>query len=212
MRRCFADRPGIVTLAVGALLSLLVATPGFSETASDLAASRAEEPGRIGRVVFAFKGDGDSGRWMIVNDGVMGGLSSSRMVLTENDTAVFEGDVSLENNGGFASVLSRPAPMPTAGTSRLVVRLRGDGRDYQLRIRTSDGFDGIAYRWDFTTRADEWVTLEAPYGDFVPTFRGLVLRDVPPIDPAVIRQLGFLIADKVEGPFRLEVDWIMAQE
>lgn len=49
-----------------------------------------------------------------------------------------------------------------------------------------------------------------PYRDFVPTYRGRILRDVPPIDPGVIRQLGFLIADKVEGPFRLEVDWIKA--
>ena len=46
--------------------------------------------------------------------------------------------------------------------------------------------------------------------NFVPTFRGRILRDVPPIDPGAIRQLGFLIADKVEGPFRLEVDWIKA--
>jgi monofunctional biosynthetic peptidoglycan transglycosylase len=162
------------------------------------------------RVLFAFEGDEGPGRWMIVNDGVMGGLSRSRIFLAEKNTAVFEGEISLANNGGFASVRSRPESMPTAGTLRLAVRVRGDGREYQLRIRTENAFDGVAYRWDFKTRADEWMTVEASYGDFVPTFRGRILRGVPPIDSGAIRQLGFLIADKEEGPFRLEVDWIKA--
>lgn len=162
------------------------------------------------KVLFAFEGGEGPGRWMIVNDGVMGGLSRSRMFVTDDDTAVFEGEVSLANNGGFASVRSRPGPLPTAGTSRLAVRVRGDGREYQLRIRTEDAFDGVAYRWSFKTRAGEWMTIEASYREFVPTFRGRILRDVPPIDPAAIRQIGFMIADKEEGPFRLEVDWIKA--
>ena len=90
------------------------------------------------------------------------------------------------------------------------MRVRGDGREYQLRIRTEDGFNGVAYRWNFTTRADEWMTIEAPYREFVPTFRGRIVRGVPPIDPDSIRHLGFLIADKQERRFRLEVDWIRA--
>jgi monofunctional biosynthetic peptidoglycan transglycosylase len=147
---------------------------------------------------------------MIVNDGVMGGLSRSQLLFSENNTAVFAGETSLANNGGFASVRSRPGAMPTAGTSRIAVRVRGDGREYQLRIRTEDAFDGVAYRWTFKTRADEWMTIEASYSDFVPTFRGRILPDVPPIDPGAIRQFGFLIADKKEGPFRLEIDSIKA--
>jgi monofunctional biosynthetic peptidoglycan transglycosylase len=171
-----------------------------------------EERSMTERVLFAFEGEEGPDRWMIVNDGVMGGLSRSRISLTEKNTAVFEGEVSLANNGGFASVRSRPEAMSTAGTSRLAVRVRGDGREYQLRIRTDDSFDGVAYRWNFMTRTDEWVTIEAPYRDFVPTFRGRTVRDFPPIDPGAIRQLGFLIADEVGGPFRLEVDWIKALE
>ena len=42
--------------------------------------------------------------WTIVNDGVMGGLSSSEIIETEEKTLIFSGLVSLENNGGFASV------------------------------------------------------------------------------------------------------------
>lgn len=147
---------------------------------------------------------------MIVNDGVMGGLSRSRISTTENDTAVFEGDTSLANNGGFASVRGRPPVMPSADSSRLAVRVRTDGREYQLRIRTGNDFDGVAYRWTFRTPADVWMTIEAPYRDFVPTYRGRVLRDVPPIDPGAIRQIGLMIADKREGAFRIEIDSIKA--
>ena len=152
-------------------------------------------------------------RWRAVSDQVMGGISQASIAhdtIDDRQCLRLTGDVCLENNGGFASVRSRPEAMPTAGTSRLAVRVRGDGREYQLRIRTDETFDGVAYRWSFKTRADEWMTIEAPYRDFVPTYRGRILRDVPPIDPGSIRQLGFLIADKVEGPFRLEVDWIKA--
>lgn len=162
------------------------------------------------QMLFSFERGEDLNRWTIVNDGVMGGLSSSRMVATETNTAIFEGDTSLENNGGFASVRGRPPVIPAADTSRLAVRVRTDGREYQLRIRTGNRFDGVAYRWTFQTPADVWTTIEAPYSEFVPTFRGRVLRDVQPIEPGAIRQIGLMIADKRQGPFRIEIDTIKA--
>jgi len=197
-------------LAATTLPWLLLSGPGGLWAASDSMDPRPEERVVTETMLFTFERGEGVDRWMTVNDGVMGGLSQSGMFLTEDDTAVFEGNVSLENNGGFASVRSRPEPLPTDGTSRVAVRVRGDGREYQLRIRTEDSFDGVAYRWSFKTRKDEWVTLEAPYADFVPTWRGRTPRNFPPIAASEIRQLGFLIADKEEGPFRLEVDWIKA--
>jgi NADH dehydrogenase [ubiquinone] 1 alpha subcomplex assembly factor 1 len=44
--------------------------------------------------------------------------------------------------------------------------------------------------------------------NLVPTFRGRVLSGEPPLDPAKVTSVGFLIADKQDGPFRLEVAWI----
>jgi monofunctional biosynthetic peptidoglycan transglycosylase len=41
--------------------------------------------------------------WRIVNDDVMGGISKSNLYLNSNGNLIFEGEVSLENNGGFAS-------------------------------------------------------------------------------------------------------------
>ena len=43
-------------------------------------------------------------KWGIVNDGVMGGISQSNIYLNEANNIIFAGNVSLENNGGFASI------------------------------------------------------------------------------------------------------------
>ena len=43
-----------------------------------------------------------------MNDGVMGGVSDGRFRVTERQTLEFYGTLSLENNGGFASVSSCP--------------------------------------------------------------------------------------------------------
>jgi monofunctional biosynthetic peptidoglycan transglycosylase len=148
--------------------------------------------------------------WFVVNDGVMGGLSTSSMQVSEDGTGVFAGRLSLENNGGFASVRTVPAVGDLSDFAGLLLRVRGDGRRYQLRLRTDSGFDGLAYRAEFETEPDSWITVVLPFDRFEPTFRGYVPRNAPPLDPGAIRQLGLLIGDKREGEFRLEVQLIIA--
>ncbi len=148
------------------------------------------------------------GDWYQVNDGVMGGRSSSAMRRSSDGTAVFEGDLSLENNGGFASVRTVLPEAALSGSSRLLLRVRGDGKRYQVRLRMSTGFDGIAYGAGFDTVADEWITVEIPLRSFEPSFRGRRPRGAPPLDPTNVRQLGVMLTDKQEGRFRLEIDWV----
>jgi hypothetical protein len=152
----------------------------------------------------------DEGNWFIVNDGVMGGVSSSTMTTTEAGTGLFSGELSLANNGGFASVRTAIAVPNLSSFAGIVLRVRGDGRRYQVRLRVDDRFDGIAYRAEFDTAPDEWTIVTLPFTSFVPTFRGYVPPGAPPLDPDAVRQLGFLIADKREGTFRLEVDYVTA--
>ena len=47
------------------------------------------------RVLFDFASPDGMDQWQIVNDGVMGGLSQSRMSATDGGTAIFEGTLSL---------------------------------------------------------------------------------------------------------------------
>ena len=146
--------------------------------------------------------------WAIVNDGVMGGLSSSEFVDSGAGFAVFQGELSLENNGGFASVRGLVPSGAMEQHSGLALRVRGDGRIYQVRLRTNRRFDGVAYMSEFQTRAGAWQTIEIPFSEFEATYRGMKPRGAPGLVPGEIRQLGLLIGDKVEGAFRLDVEWI----
>lgn len=148
--------------------------------------------------------------WMVVNDSVMGGISQSRPEITDRNTVVFSGNVSLENNGGFASIRHVAEPFGLDAGRGILVRVKGDGKKYQLRVRTSDRFDGMAYKVDFQTVKDGWREFRFPWSDFDATFRGRTIEDAPMLKPFNIRQVGFLIADKQEGSFHLEIAAIEA--
>ena len=149
--------------------------------------------------------------WFVVNDGVMGGVSSSTLQVTASGTGVFAGQLSLENNGGFASVRTEVTAPDLSAFAGLVLRVRGDGRRYLVRLRTHARFDGLAYQAEFDTESDRWTVVVLPFAAFVPTFRGYTPPNAAPLDPGAIRQLGLLIGDKREGPFRLEVGQIVAR-
>jgi hypothetical protein len=116
----------------------------------------------------------------------------------------------MENNGGFASARSAPVRENLTGLTAFVLRVRGDGRRYKFGVRTGAGSDTPLYQCSFTTKQGQWEEHRLAFTDFVPTFRGRVLTDVPPLSPAKVNSVGFLISDQQEGPFRLEVAWIQA--
>ena len=153
--------------------------------------------------------DEESEPWRTINDGVMGGVSSSGFLVKEG-IARFEGTVSLENNGGFASVRSRSRDYDISLFQGMVLRVRGDGKRYAFRLRTTSGFDGISYEARFKSVADQWITVRMPFKAFQPVFRGRVIRDAEPLDLKSVKTFGFLISDKQTGKFRLEIDWVNA--
>lgn len=161
------------------------------------------------KILFDFQTATNTAAWQVVNDDVMGGVSTSSIRLT-NGAAVFQGEVSLENNGGFASVRSLPARHDLAGCDTFVIRVRGDGRRYKFTARTDRSFDSAIYQTVFTTKKGAWEEHRLPLKQFVPTFRGRVLSGEPTLDPARVTSVGFLIADQQDGPFRLEIGWVHA--
>ena len=162
------------------------------------------------RMLLDFSRAENRDSWNIINDGVMGGISRSEIIFSDSGIAIFQGTVSLENNGGFASTRSGSRSYKLGNYSGLLLQIRGDGKDYQLRLRNDDNFDGISYRYRFTTKAETVQIIRAHFTDFEPVFRGRILDDAAPLSPENIQQLGFLIADKQSGTFRIEVDWIKA--
>jgi monofunctional biosynthetic peptidoglycan transglycosylase len=150
--------------------------------------------------------------WQAINDGVMGGLSQSQLSGTSAGTAVFMGVVSLENNGGFASVRMSLDEADLSEYDGLALRVLGDGKRYRLRLRSEDRSDAVAYQATFDTAGDVWQVVEIPFASFLPTYRGRTPRDAPPLDISKIRQIGFMIAGKQEGRFRLEIAWVRARK
>jgi monofunctional biosynthetic peptidoglycan transglycosylase len=150
----------------------------------------------------------DTVEWVTVHDNVMGGVSTGRLVRTGEGTGLFSGVLSLENNGGFASVRALIDRPDLALATGLEIRVRGDGRSYQLRLRMNDRFDGIAYTISFDTNAGEWSTHRLAFADFRPTYRGRTPGNATPLDPSRVRQIGVMLADKQPGSFSLEIDWM----
>ena len=75
----------------------------------------------------------------------------SRAVPTGDSPLVFVGEVSLDNNGGFASIRTAPQQHDLAGATGIVLRVRGDGKRYRVNLRTDATFDGIQYQAGFIT-------------------------------------------------------------
>jgi NADH dehydrogenase [ubiquinone] 1 alpha subcomplex assembly factor 1 len=158
--------------------------------------------------LFAFASPDAAAGWQAVNDGVMGGLSDGRFRITERQTMEFYGTLSLENNGGFASVRSRPRRLGLQAGDTLVARVRGDGREYQLNLYTAERMMAFSYRAPAQTRAGEWIEVRIPLDRFEATSFGRVIRGAGPVDPRSVTSIGFLLAEKTPGPFALEVAWI----
>lgn len=162
----------------------------------------------VATTLLDFDDASEAASWRAVDDVVMGGISRSGFELVEPGIARFSGHVSLENDGGFASVRTPPNDWDAAGATAFVLRVRGDGRAYKFTLRTGDAFDGIQYQARFGPPAGEWTDVRLPVVSFVPTFRGRVLHDAPPLDPSRVRVLGLMISDRQAGPFELLVDRI----
>ncbi|NOT29685.1 MAG: CIA30 family protein [Planctomycetes bacterium] len=161
-------------------------------------------------VVVDFGSAVEVGAWSAIDDVVMGGVSSSALVASDEGTALFTGAVSMDKGGGFASVRSPDRARALAGRQGLRVHSRGDGQRYKLRVRTSADFEGIAYQIPFVTQHLAWSTTELAFVDFVPVLRGRVVPGAAPLDPGAIVSFGFLISDRQAGRFRLDLARIEA--
>jgi hypothetical protein len=161
------------------------------------------------RVLASFETPDSTQNWVSVNDNVMGGISEGGFQRKESGTLLFEGDLSLENNGGFASIRTKPRTVDLSGMSGIAVRVRGDGRTYWVDLRVAGLSSVGSYRADLTTTRDEWTITRIPLENFKPQVFGRTLPG-PPIDPSKINSVGFTIADKKSGPFQLEVEYVKA--
>ncbi len=156
--------------------------------------------------LFDFTDPSAANAWHAIDDRVMGGISRSTLRHDTVGHAVFEGTVSVERNGGFASVRSSPGERGCA--EACLIELRGDNKRFKLSLLTDDGFDSLNYQASFAPKGTDWQTLHLALADFRATFRGREVTNAPPLDPAEIRQVGLMISDRQAGPFALSLSRI----
>jgi len=147
-------------------------------------------------------------QWQAIDDRVMGGLSSSRLRFDAAGWAVFEGEVSLQNQGGFASVRAPTRVLARAGVAGYQLNLLGDGRTYKFNLRTDDALDGVAYQASFKPPAGTWSEVTVLVAGMTPTYRGRLVPRAPRLQPERVRQVGWMVADGQAGAFALGIQQV----
>jgi len=144
------------------------------------------------------------GLWEAADDGLMGGISQSRFLVDHDGTGVFVGNLSLENQGGFASVRSPQMGIRLPRASGLRFHVRGDGHFYTACLHTQGLQPGTSYRCRFQPVAYEWQTIGLAFDEFVLMRYGQRVG-ISPVKPERICGLSLMISDRQEGAFALEV-------
>ena len=144
------------------------------------------------------------GKWRIQNDVVMGGKSESQLKMTQENYAHFTGRVSLENNGGFCSIHQTSENEPfiiDEGSDAFILNLKGDGKDYNFRIRTPKGRHSYAATFS-TNNNGAWETITIPLKSMQATYRGEIVN-VPNYNGENIVEMQLLIGNKKEENFEI---------
>ena len=145
-------------------------------------------------------------QWRVVDDIVMGGHSEGHFAITDEKHGRFFGDVSLRDGGGFSSVRYRfKEPVAVDPGQRIRLHLRGDGSEYQFRIKPEADID-YAYVFPIAT-SGEWETVLVPLGEMYPVRRGKPL-DRPNFTGTRLAEMSFLIANHREQAFQLLIDYL----
>jgi len=140
----------------------------------------------------------------IVNDGVMGGISQSSL-RQDAQGMFFEGLISLENNGGFASM--RSSIQFPKGTQQIELLAKGDGKRYKLILRTELA-PRVTYAADFIAEPT-WQTYRFNTSQFKSTFRGQAV-DAPPLSFSDVTELGILISNNQSGSFAIQLKKLLS--
>lgn len=156
------------------------------------------------RTLFDFDSPRGLADWQIVNDGVMGGRSSSKVAMPSKGEMLFSGNLSLENNGGFASTRSRAKALQLQSGDTIVLEVKGDGRKYTFNAYVPRRRMAFSYRTEFKTTKDEWTEVRIPLDQLVATSFGRVVRGLS-LDPAEVSSIGILLGDKKPGPFQIAI-------
>lgn len=156
-------------------------------------------------LLFDFNPKSNLDSWQVVDDVVMGGESTSKFGLNSEGNAVFNGTVSLDNNGGFCSVQHVFKPILLKGNTSFVIKIKGDGKIYQFRAKANKK-DYYSFVYEFETTKD-WQIVEIPFKEMQASFRGRKVA-ISNYDGNNLEEIAFLIGNKKAENFELLLDRI----
>lgn len=159
-------------------------------------------------IIFDFTKVSNISSWRVVDDVVMGGKSIGNFSLNDKGNGVFYGEVSLENNGGFSSLSYNFDKIEIKQFSKIIIRVKGDGKKYQFRIKDKKK-NYYSYVKDFFTDTS-WQNIEINLSEMYPTFRGRKL-EMDNFSSNFIEEVRILIGNKRNEKFKLEIDKIYLQ-
>ncbi|WP_152658953.1 CIA30 family protein [Arsukibacterium sp. MJ3] len=157
-----------------------------------------------GSMLLEFNNASHFSQVQLIHDTVMGGRSDGMIrAVTEPAGLQFFGNLSLANNGGFASAeFTLAQPVPDRAFNGLQLNVASDGRAYQLRLKTPYIPRGVAYVAEFSSSEALSHYLFQPTA-FVAQFRGRRVSNVPPLNFADISHISVMLADKNAGPYSI---------
>ncbi|HMP96798.1 MAG TPA: CIA30 family protein [Kiritimatiellia bacterium] len=169
-------------------------------------ASQAADEGQPARLmIYDFNAETGLGGWQVEDDVVMGGVSSGKLTMRDDGVAVFSGEVSLDNNGGFSSIQYFFDPIDIDGYETACLKVKGDGRAYQFIVEAESRARHY-YSYRFST-GTEWDIIRIPLAELEPYRRGDRM-ELPNFPGKTLAQVRFLIGNAVAEAFQLEIDAI----
>jgi Complex I intermediate-associated protein 30 (CIA30) len=152
-------------------------------------------PNSTDRELFNFTEADLTSGWIAVNDGVMGGVSTSGLLMVNRRT-LFQGKVSVDRGGGFASIRTQNfnPPLDLSNHQGIALRVRGDGQRYKLILRPSEQWDGVSYAYSFDTSTTNFTNLRIPFSNLVPVQRAKTIQGAPSLDLTQISSVQIMIS------------------
>ena len=174
----------------------------MTNSASQLAISGSDV--EAGQKIVDFAKDPDKLDWYVVNDNVMGGRSEGGFSIEQGELR-FTGRTNTDG-GGFSSIRTKPVQIDLSDYEGIRLQVTGDGRRYTWRLTSNARWRGrpVSYWADFHADDEAWGTIDIPFAQFIPKFRGMRL-DGPELDPGQITGMGLMIYDELDGPFELRL-------
>ncbi len=160
------------------------------------------------KMVIDFGTNGNNIDWYALNDGVMGGLSEGTLKNTSN-SIIFLGNVSLKNNGGFASIRSAYDRYKMSKFNQVEIRYRSKDYDFAMTLELYQQFYRPYYKYNLPDTQNKWVVRQINLDEFKAFSLGRYLGyELKEENKNNIIRMGFISNEKRAGAYMIEIDYI----